>query len=107
MNSQCRVFPQSCCIGERLFSQNATEAVMSRGRFSPLTAHISVADRSYRYRVTYHSAVLGAPMTESSVDSRAARAVTMFKKHFSDSQNPWVLALAIVDTVREPLVVLD
>jgi hypothetical protein len=31
----------------------------------------------------------------------------MFKKQLTDIQNAWVLALAIVDTVREPLVVLD
>jgi two-component sensor histidine kinase len=31
----------------------------------------------------------------------------MFKKQFTDVQDAWVLAHAIVDTVREPLVVLD
>src|ERR1700676_5112085 len=31
----------------------------------------------------------------------------MFKKQFTDVQDAWTLAHAIVDTVREPLVVLD
>ncbi len=31
----------------------------------------------------------------------------MFRKHFTDVQDAWCLAHAIVDTVREPLVVLD
>src|SRR4051812_20944831 len=31
----------------------------------------------------------------------------MFRKQFTDVQDAWTLAHAIVDTVREPLVVLD
>jgi two-component sensor histidine kinase len=31
----------------------------------------------------------------------------MFGKNFTDVQDPWILAQAIVDTVREPLIVLD
>ena len=49
---------------------------------------------------------LGAPGTESSVDSRPREGLFMFKKQFTDVQDAWTLAHAIVDTVREPLVVL-
>src|ERR1700737_756144 len=31
----------------------------------------------------------------------------MFRKPFTEVQEPWILAYAIVDTVREPLIVLD
>jgi chemotaxis protein methyltransferase CheR len=31
----------------------------------------------------------------------------MFRKQFTEVQDPWILAHAIVDTVREPLIVLD
>jgi len=54
---------------------------------------------------------MGAPETESSVDSRPTRVSTMFRnmfrKQFPKVQDAWTLAHAIVDTVREPLIVLD
>ena len=31
----------------------------------------------------------------------------MFRKQFTEVQDAWILAQAIVDTVREPLIVLD
>ena len=31
----------------------------------------------------------------------------MFRKQFTEVQDAWILAHAIVDTVREPLIVLD
>src|ERR1700675_887050 len=53
-----------------------------------------------------------APRTESSADSRPSTRVStmfrnMFRKQFTEVQDAWALAHAIVDTVREPLIVLD
>jgi nitrogen-specific signal transduction histidine kinase len=55
---------------------------------------------------------MGAPWTESSVDSRPQyEGVTLFKnmfgRQFPKAEDAWTLAHAIVDTVREPLIVLD
>src|SRR5947209_3348294 len=55
---------------------------------------------------------MGAPRIEGSVDYRLPTRVStmfrnMFKKQFPEVQDAWTLAHAIVDTVREPLIVLD
>jgi two-component sensor histidine kinase len=50
---------------------------------------------------------LGAPGIESSAELGPARVFIMFQKQFTDVQDAWILAHAIVDTVREPLIVLD
>src|SRR4030081_188278 len=50
---------------------------------------------------------MGAPKTESSVDSRSLRVSTMFRKQFPKVQDAWILAHPMVRTGREPLIVLD
>ena len=50
---------------------------------------------------------LGAPRLRVGLAPPPREAATMFRKQFTEVQDAWTLAHAIVDTIREPLIVLD